>query len=47
MNLPPAWGVYQSKPGRTPSNHGGQQQGEDGTTHSEQQVHTQCEPQLS
>ena len=26
MNLPAAWGVYQSKPRRDPSNHGGQQQ---------------------
>ena len=47
MNLPAAWGVYQSKPRRTPSNHGSQQQGQDGTTQSEQQVHSQCEPPLS
>ncbi len=47
MNLPAAWGVYQSKPRRAPSNHRGQQHGQDGTTHAEQQVNSQCEPPLS
>jgi hypothetical protein len=47
MNLPAAWGVYQSKPPPNPSNHGSHHQGQGGTTQREQQEHSQCEPPLS
>lgn len=40
MNLPAAWGVYQSKHGRTPSNQRGQDQGQRGATTTKQQVHS-------
>ena len=40
MNLPAAWGVYQSKQPRAPSNQRGQQQRQSGTTKGEQQVHS-------
>ena len=39
MNLPAAWGVYQSKQHRAPSNQRGHQQRQRGTTEREQQVH--------
>ena len=35
MNLPSAWGVYQSKHGRTPSNHRGEKQRQRGATETE------------
>ena len=41
MNLPAAWGVYQSKPGGTPSNDRGEERGEGRTSYCEQQVHDQ------